>query len=82
MAYLRHIADVRLERLSKVMISLIQDNGKPGRNLNGARAGYKPKKLSIKKTSGIFVFWEIILSFSCIYSLPVGLSNLQNFDVQ
>jgi len=47
--YLRNIADVRLERLSKFMIILIQDNGKSGRNLNRACAGHKPKNPSIKQ---------------------------------
>jgi hypothetical protein len=49
MVYLRHVADVRLERPSEVMISLIQDNGKPGMNLNRACAGYKLKNLSTKQ---------------------------------
>lgn len=40
---------MRLERMSKAMISLIQDNGKSGRNLKRARAGYKPKNLLIKQ---------------------------------
>jgi len=44
-----------LGKTEKVMISIIQDNGKSGRNLNRACAGYKPKKSVDKTTCGLYV---------------------------